>query len=52
MGSASQQKGMALLRIDRATEAMEAGTPLTAGGLTLRVADLEALQGAPKQTVA
>ncbi|CCD94312.1 putative glycine cleavage T protein (aminomethyl transferase) [Bradyrhizobium sp. ORS 375] len=52
MGSAAQRKGMALLRIDRATEAMEAGTPLTAGGLTLRVADPDALQGAPKQTVA
>ncbi|MGC2773999.1 MAG: folate-binding protein [Bradyrhizobium sp.] len=52
MGSASQQKGMALLRIDRVAEAIEAGTPLTAGGLTLRVADPDALQGAPKQTVA
>ncbi|MGJ5180000.1 YgfZ/GcvT domain-containing protein [Bradyrhizobium oligotrophicum] len=52
MGSAAQRKGMALLRIDRAAEAMEAGTALTAGGLTLRVADPDALQGAPKQTVA
>jgi len=52
MGSASQQKGIALLRIDRVMEAIEAGTPLTAGGLTLRVADPDALQAAPKQTVA
>ncbi|GLH80618.1 folate-binding protein [Bradyrhizobium sp. SSBR45G] len=52
MGSAAQQRGMALLRIDRAAEAIEAGTPLTSGGLTLRIADLEALQGPPKQTVA
>jgi folate-binding protein YgfZ len=52
MGSAARQKGMALLRIDRAAEAMEAGTPLTSGGLTLRIADPEALQGPPKQTVA
>ncbi|CCE01969.1 folate-binding protein YgfZ [Bradyrhizobium sp. STM 3809] len=52
MGSAVQQKGMALVRIDRAAEAIEAGTPLTAGGLTVRIADPEALQGAPKQTVA
>jgi folate-binding protein YgfZ len=52
MGSASQQKGIALLRIDRTMEAIEAGTPLTSGGLTLRVADLDALQGPPKQTVA
>jgi tRNA-modifying protein YgfZ len=52
MGSAAQHKGMALLRIDRVAEAIEAGMPLTAGGLTLRVADPDALQGAPKQTVA
>ncbi|CCD85357.1 gcvT, glycine cleavage T protein (aminomethyl transferase) [Bradyrhizobium sp. ORS 285] len=52
MGSAAQQKGIALVRIDRVAEAMEAGTPLTAGGLTLRIADPDALQGAPKQTVA
>ncbi|MGJ4912393.1 YgfZ/GcvT domain-containing protein [Bradyrhizobium sp. HKCCYLS2033] len=52
MGSAAAQKGMALLRIDRAAEALEAGTPLTAGGLVLRIADPDALQGAPKQTVA
>ncbi|CAL75904.1 putative glycine cleavage T protein (aminomethyl transferase) [Bradyrhizobium sp. ORS 278] len=52
MGSAAAQKGLALLRIDRAAEAMEAGTPLTAGGLTLRIADPDALQGPPKQTVA
>ena len=52
MGSAAQHKGMALLRIDRAAEAIEAGTPLTAGGLVLRIADPEALQGPPKQTVA
>ncbi len=52
MGSAAAQKGIALLRIDRALEAIEAGTPLTAGGLTLRVADPDALQAAPKQTVA
>lgn len=52
MGSAAAQAGIALLRIDRTTEAIETGTPLTAGGLALRVVDLEALQGAPKQTVA
>ncbi|BAM91460.1 putative glycine cleavage T protein [Bradyrhizobium oligotrophicum S58] len=52
MGSAAQHKGMALLRIDRAAEAIEAGTPLTAGGLVLSIADPEALQGPPKQTVA
>lgn len=52
MGSAAQQKGIALLRIDRVAEAIEAGTPLTSGGLTLRIADPDALQGTPKQTVA
>lgn len=52
MGSAAAQKGIALLRIDRVTEALDAGTPLTSGGLAVRVADRDALQGAPKQTVA
>ena len=52
MGSAVAQKGIALLRIDRTAEAIAAGTPLTADGRALCVADLDALRGAPKQTVA
>lgn len=52
MGSAVDDKGIALLRIDRTTEAIEAGTPLTVGGHTVKLADPDALQAAPKQTVA
>jgi hypothetical protein len=52
MGSAANGAGLALIRVDRAAEALEAGTPLTSGGLGLRIADPEALRPAPKQTVA
>jgi tRNA-modifying protein YgfZ len=52
MGSSADGKGLALIRIDRAAEALEAGTPLTSGGLALRIADPEALRPPPKQTVA
>jgi hypothetical protein len=52
MGSAADGAGLALIRIDRAAEALEAGTSLTSGGLSLRVADPDALRSAPKQTVA
>src|SRR6202007_2093158 len=38
MGSAADHHGLALIRIDRASEALEAGTSLTAGGLTVRIA--------------
>jgi folate-binding protein YgfZ len=52
MGSAADGAGLALIRIDRAAEACEAGTALTSGGLAIRVADPDALRSAPKQTVA
>jgi folate-binding protein YgfZ len=52
LGSVADHKGIAMLRIDRTAEALQAGLPLTAGGLTIRVADFEALQRAPKKTVA
>jgi hypothetical protein len=52
MGSSADGAGLALIRIDRAAEALEAGTALTSGGLALRVADPDALRSAPKQTVA
>jgi folate-binding protein YgfZ len=52
LGSVADHKGIALLRIDRTAEALQAGLPLTAGGLTIRVADFDALQGTPKKTVA
>ena len=52
MGSAAGGAGLALLRIDRAADALQAGTPLTAGGLALRLADPDDVSTAPKQTVA
>jgi folate-binding protein YgfZ len=52
MGSAADHHGLALIRIDRASEALEAGTPLTAGGLSIRVTDPDELRTAPRQTVA
>ena len=52
MGSAADHHGLALIRIDRAGEALEAGIPLTAGGLAIRVADPDELRTTPRQTVA
>ena len=52
MGSAAGGAGLALLRIDRAADALQAGTPLTAGGLALRLVDANDVLTAPKQTVA
>jgi tRNA-modifying protein YgfZ len=52
MGSAAGHHGLALIRIDRAGEALQAGTPLTAGGLSIRIADPDDLRTTPKQTVA
>jgi hypothetical protein len=51
MGSSSGGKGLALIRTDRAIDALDAGTPLTSGGLSIRIADPDALRAAPKQTV-
>jgi hypothetical protein len=52
MGSTSGQNGLALIRIDRAADALDAGLPLTSGGLGLRLADPGDIRPAPKQTVA
>jgi len=52
MGSAAGSHGLALIRIDRAADALQAGVPLTAGGLAIRLAELGDLSTAPKQTVA
>src|ERR1700689_3695708 len=52
MGSSSGGKGLALIRTDRAIDALDAGTPLTSGGLAIRIADPEGLRAAPRQTVA
>jgi len=52
MGSAAGHDGLALIRIDRAADALAAGLPLTSGGLGLRLADPDDLLTQPKQTVA
>jgi tRNA-modifying protein YgfZ len=52
MGSAAEQKGLALIRTDRVADALGSGLPLTAGGLTLHLADPGDLQSGAKQTVA
>jgi folate-binding Fe-S cluster repair protein YgfZ len=52
MGSAAGRHGLALIRIDRAADALAAGTPLTSGGLTISLAEPDDLRSSPKQTVA
>jgi folate-binding protein YgfZ len=52
MGSAAGSHGLALIRIDRAADALQAGVTLTAGGLAIRLAEPRDLSTAPKQTVA
>jgi folate-binding protein YgfZ len=52
MGSAADGHALALIRIDRASEALEAGTPLTAGGLAIRIAEPDELRLQPKPTIA
>jgi folate-binding Fe-S cluster repair protein YgfZ len=52
MGSTSGQNGLALIRTDRVTDALEAGLALSAGGLGIRLADPDAVRAAVKQTVA
>jgi hypothetical protein len=52
MGSTAGRNGLALIRIDRAADALDAGVPLTAGGLAIRLAEPSDVRSAPKQTVA
>jgi folate-binding protein YgfZ len=52
MGSSAAGHGLALLRLDRAADALEAGIPLTAGGIPIRVADPDDLKLPAKTTVA
>jgi folate-binding protein YgfZ len=52
MGSAAGHHGLALIRIDRAADALASGTPLTSGGLAIRLAEPDDLRSTPKQTVA
>jgi len=52
MGSTAGALGLALVRIDRVADALEAGLALSAGGLSLSVADPDALKSAAKPSVA
>jgi folate-binding protein YgfZ len=52
MGSSAGGMGLGLLRIDRAADALDAGLPLTAGGIAIRLADPADVRPAPKKTVA
>jgi folate-binding protein YgfZ len=52
IGSTSGPHGLALIRTDRVTDAIDAGLALTAGGLGLRLTEPESVRSAAKQTVA
>jgi folate-binding protein YgfZ len=52
MGSAAESRGLALIRIDRAADALQAGVPLTSGGLAVRLTDPADLSAMAKQPVA
>jgi tRNA-modifying protein YgfZ len=52
IGSTAGQHGLALIRTDRVTDALDAGLALTAGGLGLRLAEPESVRSTTKQTVA
>ena len=51
MGSAAGQNGLALVRIDRVADALDAGVALTSGGMGLRLADPGSVRAEQKQTV-
>ena len=52
IGSTAGEKGLALVRIDRVADALDAGLPLTAGGLSLHLAEPDVVRIPPTQTVA
>ncbi len=52
MGSSASGKGLALLRIDRVADVLDAVIPLTAGGIAIRLANPDDVRPAPKKTVA
>ena len=52
MGSTAGGLGLALIRLDRAADALDAGHALTAGGLSLQLADPDVLKTAAKPSVA
>jgi folate-binding protein YgfZ len=52
MGSTSGDRGLALIRTDRVSDALAAGVKLTAGGLPIRIAEPDELRPSPKQPAA
>ena len=52
MGSSSNGAGLAMVRIDRVADALDAGTSLTAGGVAVRLAEPDEIRLPPKKTVA
>jgi len=52
MGSSAKGKGIALVRIDRVADALDAGQPLTAGGIALQLAEPEVVRIPTKQPIA
>ncbi|WP_441234363.1 CAF17-like 4Fe-4S cluster assembly/insertion protein YgfZ [Bradyrhizobium sp. 930_D9_N1_4] len=52
MGSSAKGKGIALVRIDRVADALDAGQPLTAGGLAVRLAEPDVVRIPVKQPIA
>ena len=48
IGSTAGHNGLALIRIDRAADALQAGTPLTSGGLAIRLAEPDDVRSTPK----
>jgi folate-binding protein YgfZ len=52
MGSSTDGAGLALIRLDRAADALDAALPLTAGGIAVRLADPDEVRAVPKKTVA
>ncbi|WP_063691886.1 YgfZ/GcvT domain-containing protein [Bradyrhizobium stylosanthis] len=52
MGSSAQGKGIALVRIDRVADALDAGQPITAGGLALKLAEPDVVRIPAKQPIA
>jgi folate-binding protein YgfZ len=53
MGSSADGHGLALIRTDRATDALDADAPFLAGGLPIHLADPDAVRAsAPKKSVA
>lgn len=52
IGSTAGGKGVALVRIDRVADALDAGQPLTAGGLPLTLAEPDVVRIPAKQPIA